>query len=140
MSLQRHEYARPRPQFGAAPPRRATGREGGQILTVGFRRYVEAILRADEPSLSHDLDVTLDLVQDIMEYERRPEIDAALIAAYGSGMRQLATTVRRTGRGAAAHPALLARAIVMARTLDRTAAGRRAALRQRAESPMLQVA
>ena len=41
-------------------------------------------------------------------------------------MRQTATAVRQAGRSAVAHPALLARAIVLARTLDRTAAGRQA--------------
>ena len=61
-----------------------------------------------------------------MKYERRPEIDAALIASYAKSMRQTATAVRQAGRSAVAHPALLARAIVLARTLDRTAAGRQA--------------
>jgi hypothetical protein len=70
-------------------------------------------------------------VQDIMEYERRPEIDASLISAYGKLMRQLATAVRQAGRGAVAHPALLARAIVLARTLDRMAVSRRAAEQER---------
>ena len=76
-------------------------------------------------ALAKDLEAALNLAQDLMEYERRPEIDASLIANYGQVMRQTATAVRQSGRSAVAHPALLARAIVLARTLDRTAAGRR---------------
>lgn len=138
MNFHRHESSRVRAPHRGEIARR-TGREGGQALTVGFRRYVEAVLGNDEVSLARDLEAALDLVQDIMEYERRHELDASLIAAYGKGMRQLATAVRRAGRNAAAHPALLARAIVMARTLDRTAAGRRAAL-QRSGTRVLQPA
>jgi hypothetical protein len=131
MSFQRHETPRIRTPHGRTPLGRRSGREGGQVLTVGFRRYVEAVLTPEQPSLARDLDAALDLVQDIMEYERRTEIDAALVSAYGKLMRQLATAVRQAGRGAVAHPALLARAIVLARTLDRMAAGRRAALGER---------
>jgi hypothetical protein len=131
MSFQPHEAHRIRIPHGRTALGRRDGREGGQLLTVGFRRYVEAVLSPEQPSLAGDLDAALDLVQDIMEYERRTEIDAALISAYGNLMRQLATAVRQAGRGAAAHPALLARAIVLARTLDRMAVGRHAALAER---------
>jgi hypothetical protein len=125
MNLQRHETPRIRTPHGSGPLGRRSGREGGQALTVGFRRYVEAVLSPDH-SLAKDLQAALNLTQDIMEYERRPEIDAALIASYAKSMRQTATAVRQAGRSAVAHPALLARAIVLARTLDRTAAGRQA--------------
>jgi hypothetical protein len=124
MNLQRHETSRIRTPQGRVPITRRSGREGGQALTVGFRRYVEAVLSPDH-SLARDLDAALNLAQDIMEYERRPDIDASLISSFGQSMRQTATAVRQAGRGAVAHPALLARAIVLARTLDRTAAGRR---------------
>ncbi len=127
MSFQRHENPRIRTPHGRSRLGRRSGREGGQALTVGFHRYVEAVLAPEQPSLAGDLDAALDLVQDAMEYERRPEIDASLISAHGELMRQLATAVRQAGRGAVAHPALLARAIVLARTLDRMAVGRRAA-------------
>ena len=136
MSSLRHETPRIRAPHGRTPLGRRGGREGGQALTVGFRRYVEAVLAPEQPSLARDLDAALDLVQDIMEYARRPENDAALISTYGGLMRQLATAVRQAGRGAVAHPALLARAIVLARTLDRTAVSRRAAEQER----MLQAA
>jgi hypothetical protein len=136
MTFERHETPRIRTRHGRSPIGRRSGREGGQALTIGFRRYVEAVLAPERPSLARDLDAALDLVQDIMEYERRPEIDASLISAYGRLMRQLATAVRHAGRGAVAHPALLARAIVLARTLDRTAVSRRAAEQER----MLQAA
>ena len=39
--------------------------------------------------------------------------------------------MRQAGKGAVAHPALLARAIVLARALERTGAGRRAGRVQR---------
>ena len=137
--LQRHENPRLRTPHGRGPIGRSGGREGGQVLTVGFRRYVEAVLSSDH-SLARDIEAALNLVQDIMEYELRPEIDAALIANYGQSMRQMANAVRQAGRGAVAHPALLARAIVLARTLDRTGAGRRAALVARDGDRVLQAA
>ncbi len=124
MNLQRHETSRIRTPQGRGPIARRSGRESGQALTVGFRRYVEAVLSPDH-SLAKDLDAALNLAQDIMEYERRSDIDASLISSFGQSMRQTANAVRQAGRGAVAHPALLARAIVLARTLDRTAAGRR---------------
>ncbi len=124
MNLQRHDTPRIRTPHARGPIARRSGREGGQALTVGFRRYVEAVLSPDH-TLAKDLEAALNLAQDLMEYERRPETDASLIANYGQVMRQTATAVRQSGRSAVAHPALLARAIVLARTLDRTAAGRR---------------
>jgi hypothetical protein len=66
-----------------------------------------------------------------MGHRRGEDIDASLLEAYGPSVHALATAVRRAGRGAVSHPALLARAIVLARTLERTAAGRRAGLRRR---------
>jgi hypothetical protein len=124
MHLQRQDTTRIRTPHARGGMSRRSGREGGQALTVGFRRYVEAVLSPDH-SLAKDLDAALTLAQDLMEYERRPATDATLIASYGQVMRQTANAVRQSGRGAVAHPALLARAIVLARTLDRTAAGRR---------------
>jgi hypothetical protein len=66
-----------------------------------------------------------------MGHRRGAAVDASLAEAYGGSIRQLAKAVRLAGRGAVAHPALLARAIVLARTLERTGAGRRAGERTR---------
>ena len=118
---------------GAGPPStaRRSGREGSRELTAAFRRYVDAVQSPAEPTVAGDVDAALTLAQDLMGHRRGPAIDASLADAYGASIRQLATAARQAGPGAIAHPALLARAVVLARTLERTGAGRRAARRHR---------
>jgi hypothetical protein len=100
-------------------------------MTKAFRRYVEAVQADAQAAPRDDLEAALTLAVDVMGHKRGREVDAALAAAFGGPMRQLATAVRRAGRGAIAQPALLARAIVLARALERTAAGRRAGTARR---------
>jgi hypothetical protein len=117
---------------GVNPPaRRRSGREAPRELTAAFRRYVERVQSVSDPSPRHDLDAALSLAEEIMGHRRAAAVDASLAEAYGPSIRQLAKAVRHAGKGAVAHPALLARAIVLARTLERTGAGRRAARAQR---------
>jgi hypothetical protein len=113
------------------PARRRSGREGPRELTAAFRRYVERVQSVEDPTPRHDLDAALALAEEIMGHRRAAAVDATLARSYGPSIRQLAKAVRQAGKGAVAHPALLARAIVLARTLERTAAGRRAGERQR---------
>jgi hypothetical protein len=113
------------------PNRRRSGREGPRELTAAFRRYVERVQAVEHPTPQDDLEAALVLAQEIMGHRRGAAVDASLAEAYGGSIRQLAKAVRLQGRGAVAHPALLARAIVLARTLERTAAGRRAGDRGR---------
>lgn len=108
------------------PARRRDGRAGPRALTAAFRRFVEVVQAHEDPSPADDLDAAFTLAAEIMGHRRSRDIDAALVEAYGPSIRALATAVRRAGRGAVSHPALLARAVVLARTLERTAAGRRA--------------
>jgi hypothetical protein len=116
-----------RSHSGVNPPaRRRSGREGPQELTAAFRRYVERVQAVAEPTPREDLEAALLLAEDIMGHRRAAAVDASLAEAYGANIRQLAKAVRQAGKGAVAHPALLARAIVLARTLERTGAGRRA--------------
>jgi hypothetical protein len=112
-----------------SPQKRRSGREGPRQLTAAFRRYVETVQQFDHPGV--DLEAALTLAHDVMGHRRGAAVDASLADAYGASIRQLAKAVRQAGRGAVAHPALLARAIVLARTLERTAAGRQARERQR---------
>ena len=112
------------------PSRRRSGREGPRELTAAFRAYVDRVQRAGEPSTRDDLEAALILAEDVMGHTRGIAVDAALVAEHGRSIRQLARAVRQAGRGAVAQPALLARAIVLARTLERTGAGRRAAARR----------
>jgi hypothetical protein len=117
---------------GVNPPaRRRSGREGPRELTAAFRRYVERVQSVEDPTARDDLDAALILAEEITGHRRSTAIDASLVRDYGASIRQLAKAVRQAGRGAVAHPALLARAIVLARTLERTGAGRRAARVQR---------
>jgi hypothetical protein len=120
------------PATAVPPARRRSGREGPRELTAAFRRYVDAVQVAETPAPADDFDAALTLAQEIMGHRRGAEIDASLVEAYGPSIRALGTAVRRSGRGAVSHPALLARAIVLARTLERTGAGRRAARSSRA--------
>ncbi|MEA2226592.1 MAG: hypothetical protein QOF04_222 [Solirubrobacteraceae bacterium] len=113
--------------------RRRGGREGPRELTKAFRRYVERVQALDDASAARDLAAALDLAADVMGHERDAEVDASLAAGHGAPMLRLATAVRRAGRGAVAQPALLARAIVVARTLERTGAGRFAGARTERE-------
>jgi hypothetical protein len=103
------------------------------VLTAAFRRYVERVQSVEDPTPRHDLDAALTLAEEIMGHRRADAVDASLAQDYGASIAQLAKAVRQAGRGAVAHPALLARAIVLARTLERTGTGRRAgrALRDR---------
>jgi hypothetical protein len=117
---------------GVYPPaRRRSGRGGPRELTAAFRRYVERVQSVTEPTSRDDLDAALILAEEIMGHRRAAAVDAALARAYGANIRQLAKAVRQAGKGAVAQPALLARAIVLARTLERTGAGRRAGRAQR---------
>jgi hypothetical protein len=122
--LQHHSGVNP-------PARRRSGREGPRELTAAFRRYVERVQSVEDPTARDDLDAALTLAEEITGHRGSTAIDASLVRDYGASIRQLAKTVRQAGRGAVAHPALLARAIVLARTLERTGAGRRAARVQR---------
>ena len=114
-----------------SPQRRRSGREGPRELTAAFRRYVERVQGVQDPTPQDDLEAALILAQEIMGHRRGAAVDASLAEAYGGSIRQLAKAVRLAGRGAVAHPALLARAIVLARTLERTGAGRRSGERTR---------
>jgi hypothetical protein len=117
---------------GVNPPaRRRSGREGPRELTAAFRRYVDRVQSVQDPTPRDDLDAALVLAEDIMGHARGPAVDATLARAHGASIRQLARSVREAGKGAVAHPALLARAIVLARTLESTGAGRRAGERLR---------
>ncbi|MEA2380868.1 MAG: hypothetical protein QOH72_839 [Solirubrobacteraceae bacterium] len=111
--------------------RRRNGREGPRELTAAFRRYVERVQSLQDPTPRDDLDAALILAEEIMGHRRGSAVDATLARAHGASIRQLARSVREAGRGAVAHPALLARAIVLARTLESTGAGRRAGERLR---------
>ena len=119
---------------GVNPPtRRRSGREAPRELTAAFRRYVDRVQSVENPTPRDDFEAALVLAEEIMGHRRGAAVDASLAEAYGANIRQLAKAVRQAGRGAMAHPALLARAIVLARTLERTGAGRRAGrtIRQR---------
>jgi hypothetical protein len=124
----------PQIHSGVNPPaRRRSGREGPRELTAAFRRYVDRVQSVTDPTPRDDLEAALILAEEIMGHRRGAAVDASLAEAYGANIRQLAKAVRQAGKGAMAHPALLARAIVLARTLERTGAGRRAGrtMRQR---------
>jgi hypothetical protein len=122
----------PRNHAGVNPlARRRSGREGPQELTAAFRRYVERVQSLQDPTPRDDLDAALILAEDIMGHRRGSAVDATLARAHGASICQLARSVREAGRSAVAHPALLARAIVLARTLESTGAGRRAGERLR---------
>jgi hypothetical protein len=124
--------APPHNRFNVNPPaRRPSGRVGPGELTAAFRRYVERVQSIPDPTPRHDLDAALSLAEDIMGHRRAATVDAQLARAHGASIGELAEAVREAGMGAAAHPALLARAIVLARTLERTGAGRRAGERLR---------
>jgi hypothetical protein len=110
--------------------RRRSGREGPRELTAAFRRYVERVQGLEHPTAEDDLEAALVLAQEIMGHRRGRAVDASLAEAYGASIRHLAKAVRQAGRGAVAHPALLARAIVLARTLERTGARRRTRVRE----------
>jgi hypothetical protein len=105
--------------------RRRAGRGDSRELTKAYRRYVERVQALDEPAV--DLEAALVLAEDVMGHRRGAEVDGVLVAAHSGLIRDLADAVRRAGRGAMAQPALLARAIVLARTLERTGADRFAA-------------
>jgi len=112
---------------GVNPPaRRRSGREGPRELTAAFRRYVDRVQSVQDPTARDDLEAALSLAEEVMGHRRTAAVDASLAEAYGANIRQLAKAVRQAGKGAVAHPALLARAIVLARALERTGAGRRA--------------
>jgi hypothetical protein len=102
---------------GATPPttaRRRSGRETPQALTAAFGRYVERIAYVEDPTPRSDLHAALRLAAEIAGSGR---IDPSVVAEHGPAIRQLARGVRQAGRGAVAQPALLARAIVLGRTL-----------------------
>jgi hypothetical protein len=113
------------------PARRRSGREGPRELTAAFRRYVERVQSVQDPTGRADLDAALILAEEIMGHRRAATVDATLARAHGASIRQLAKSVREAGKSAVAHPALLARAIVLARTLETAGAGRRVGERQR---------
>src|SRR3954464_14812514 len=130
---QGHPHMTPPPIHSAVnpPARRRSGREGPRELTAAFRRYVDRVQSVTDPTPRDDLEAALILAEEIMGHRRGAAVDASLAEAYGANIRQLAKAVRQAGKGAMAHPALLARAIVLARTLERTGAGRRAGRAQR---------
>jgi hypothetical protein len=117
---------------GATPPNtpgRRSGREAPQVLTAAFRRYVDRVQAVEEPAPHTDLHAALRLAEEIGEHATA---DRSVVAAHGPAIRQLARGVRQAGRGAVAHPALLARAIVLARLLgDSDAADARGEARRR---------
>jgi hypothetical protein len=108
------------------PSRRRNGREAPGQLTRAYRRFVDAVQRPSAPRPQEDFEAALTLAHDVMGHRRDAHVDTALLDAYGPSIRALSTAVRHAGAGAVANPALLARAIVLARTLERTAAARRA--------------
>src|SRR3954464_7961473 len=118
---QGHPHMTPPPiHSGVNPPaRRRSGREGPRELTAAFRRYVERVQSAENPTARDDLAPALPLADEITGDRRSTAIDASLVREYGASIRQIAKAVRQAGRGAVAHAALLARAIVLARTLER---------------------
>ena len=110
MTLHRHEP-------GAYPAAgRRTARDEPRDLTAAFRRYVDAVQAQSDASV--DVDAALTLASDLMGHRRGAAVDASLAQAHGTSMCELATAVRRAGPGAVAHPVVLGRAIVLARTLD----------------------
>jgi hypothetical protein len=115
-----------------APLRRRDAPADPRALPAAFDRYVDAVLSLAEPTPSTDVEAALTLAHELRGHRRGAAVDASLAEVYGPSMRELAMAVRRAGRGAVVHPGLLARAVVLARTLERTGAGRRAAERQRA--------
>ena len=122
----------PEPHSRVNPPaRRRSGREGPRELTTAFRRYVDHVQSVEQPMARNDLDAALTLAEEITGHRRSTAIDASLAGNTALSIRQLAKAVRQAGRGAVAHPALLARAIVLARALERTGTGRRAGRIQR---------
>jgi len=98
--------------------RRRSGREGPRELTTAFRRYVERVQALEAPTAKDDLEAAIFLAQDIMGRPAGAAVEPMLVAENASSIRQLAKAVRRTGRGAVGQPALLARAIVLARELE----------------------
>ena len=116
----------------SVPDSRRGGRESSRELTTAFRRYVEAVQANDDLLHVHDADAALTLAVEIMGHRRHSSVDTSIAAEYGVAIHDLAGAVRGAGRRAAAHPGLLARAVVLARTIERTGAGRRAARTQRA--------
>ena len=107
-----------------SPQRRRSGREGPRELTAAFRRYVERVQGVQDPTPQDDLEAALVLAQEIMGLRRGAAVDRRIAETYAGSIRQLARSVRQAGRGAVAHPALLARAIVLARTLAQTGQAR----------------
>src|SRR5215470_3215318 len=97
--------------------RRRSGREGPRELTAAFRRYVDRVQDLDEPTAKDELEAALLLAGDITGSTIGTAVDPTLLAANLSSIRQLSKSVRRAGRGAVGQPALLARAIVLARAL-----------------------
>jgi hypothetical protein len=96
-------------------PRRRGGRVAPQALTTAFRGYVERVQAVEEPTPRADLRATLILAAEIGP--AGVAVDPSAVAEHGPAIRQLARSVRQAGRGAVAQPALLARAIVLARKL-----------------------
>ena len=111
--------------------------EGARVLVVDDDDTIRAVVRrlaeiaGAQVTEAESGEAALILAQEIMGHRRGAAVDASLAEAYGGSIRQLAKAVRLAGRGAVAHPALLARAIVLARTLERTGAGRRSGERTR---------
>jgi hypothetical protein len=111
---------------GAEPPvspRRRSGREGPQELTAAFRRYVDRVQSVAGPTPRTDLHAALRLA---VEVTGCTGVEPSVVAAQGSAIHQLARGVRQAGPGAAAQPALLARAIVLGRALAASSADVRA--------------
>jgi hypothetical protein len=111
-------------------PRRRSGREGPQALTAAFRRYVARVQLVAEPTPRTDLHAALRLAGEIAGCAALVA-DPSVVAVHGPAIRQLARGVRHAGAGAVGQPALLARAIVLGRTLASAAASARAGATER---------
>jgi hypothetical protein len=119
---------------GANPPTtpwRRSGREGPHELTAAFRRYVDRVQDVEDRTPCTDLAAALQLAEDVTGDDAAGPVAAAAVAEYGPAIRQLARAVRQAGGRAVAHPALLARAIVLARSIAQAPTASRTGAQQR---------
>jgi hypothetical protein len=117
-----------------ATPRRRSGREGPQALTLAFRGYVDRVQSTEDPTPRTDLDAALKLADEIAG--AAGAVDRAAVVTHARAIRQLARSVRQAGPRAAAQPALMARAIVIARTLASGSSPAEVAPRARRREPV----
>ena len=101
-----------------SPHRRRSGREGPRELTAAFRRYVDAIQVPDGPvAVRRPRGRPRPGPGDHGPCAAAPPSTARSPRRTPARSASWRRSVRQAGRGAVAHPALLARAIVLARTL-----------------------